>query len=255
MIKNYNINIDNYLIPILIIELKEVSIISIPTQIGCPIKCKFCISSKTKFKRNLKYEEMIYLINESLKKIKNINNVILSLTGEGEFLLNIDNVNKVIEYTNKDNRINSLRLATSGIKIENLRKINKSEKEMELQFSLHSSFDSNRKNIIPITSNIDNIIKNIKENEYKFKKISLNYVLMKDINDTKEDLINFKKIINKKWEIKLNPLLDEKQFNLSLNSDLFYENLKKSGYNVKIYNKIGEEIKNNIYNDLTYKII
>ncbi len=56
-----DIPIEEYNLPVMTINLKHSSIVSIPTQIGCAIGCDFCLSSNSKFVRNLKPHEMIQL--------------------------------------------------------------------------------------------------------------------------------------------------------------------------------------------------
>lgn len=253
MVKIKKINIAEYLLPVMIINLKSKTIISVPTQIGCIIDCSFCISKEKEFIRSLTSEEMIFLYKESLKYSKN-DNVLLSFTGEGEPLLNIKEINKVIKETEEDNKIEGYRICTSGIVPNQLSKIYYSIKPINLQISLHSPFTKKRKTIIEKTKPIEKILFEVKKNENLFKEIAFNYVLIKDFNDSIEDLEKLKEIIDKKWVIKLNPLLSEKgKVQEVENKDLFYNNLKINGFNVMSFTKIGSEISNKFYNQLTYE--
>lgn len=75
---------------------------------------------------------------------------------------------------------------------------------------------------------------------------------MKDVNDRDEDLYELINIVPKNYLIKLNPLLDESKYKMSLRRTYFYDKLVEFGYKVKIFNKVGSDIKNKIYNNLTY---
>jgi 23S rRNA (adenine2503-C2)-methyltransferase len=242
-----NIKIDSYTLPVMIIKLKANNIISIPSQIGCAVNCDFCISKNSKFVRNLKSLELEYLAQSCLD-----NYSMISFTGEGEPILNIENINSAIKNLDSHKLISDFRICMSGIKADNLNLLEPSSKPIDLQFSLHSPFDETRKSLIQHTKNIDYILENISNNESKFREVSVNYVLMENINDHVRDLEKLIEIIPQNWTIKLNPLLDENEkYKQSKNHDLFYEKLSKV-FNVKMFSKIGSTIKNNFYEQLTY---
>ncbi len=253
MVKVKKISIAEYLLPVMIINLKSKTIISIPTQIGCIIDCSFCISKEKKFIRNLTSNEMIILYKESLKYSNN-SNVLLSFTGEGEPFLNIKEINEVIKKTENDRTIEGYRICTSGIIPKQLSKIYYSIKPINLQISLHSPFTEKRKTVIEKSKSVEQILQEVKKNDYLYNEIAFNYVLIDGFNDNIKDLEKLKEIIDKKWVIKLNPLLSEKgKVEENKNKDLFYEDLKSNGFNVKSFNKIGSELSNKFYDQLTYE--
>jgi|GEM_PF-6358552 len=55
------VQIGDHALPVMTINLKDSSVVSIPSQIGCPVNCDFCISKESAFVRNLKAEEMVRL--------------------------------------------------------------------------------------------------------------------------------------------------------------------------------------------------
>ncbi len=245
-----NINIDHYKLPVMVISLKDKSIISIPSQIGCAINCDFCLSKNNKFVRNLNFKELEILALEGI----NSESCMISFTGEGEPILNIDNINKSILLLEDNPRIKDFRICMSGIKADNLSLINSMKKSIDLQFSLHSPFDDIRKTLIQHTKPISFIKENILTNQSKFREIAINYVLMRGINDREEDLNELMSIIDSNWLIKLNPLLDETdKYKQSNNVNYFYDILTKNGFKVKKFNKIGSTIKNELYDQLTYE--
>lgn len=251
------IKIDNYLIPVLIINMQKnaYSIISLPTQLGCPVACNFCISKENKFLGNLTAEQMVYIINEAKKYITN-EKFVISFTGEGEAYLNSKNIQKVIDSFSKEDGVLFFRICTSGIKINNFNSIQSNEKPLHFQFSMHSPFDSQRKKLIPKTKLLTDIIKSINEVENLFKEIAINYVLIKDFNDREEDFNEMLKLIPKKWIIKLNPLIENNKNELkkSIYIDKWYEELLKKGYNVKKFIKIGSTLQNSYEDKMTYEL-
>lgn len=250
-IKIHNKTISGYELPVMVINLKNRSIISVPTQIGCPIGCTFCISSKGVFKRNLTYNEMKELVNFGFEYITN-NKALVSFTGEGEPFLNLKNVNRVIYELDANQKVDSFRICTSGIRPDLFPFVCKLTKSVNLQFSLHSPFDNKRKEIIPSTRSIKEIIASLKLTSNHFNEVAINYVLMKDFNDSEEDLNKLIEIIDSSWLIKLNPLLDEEKYKKSDKKKFFEDTLQSFGKNVVSFNKIGSTIKNQLYEDLTY---
>ncbi len=251
------IKIDNYLIPVLIINMEKngYSIISLPTQLGCPIACDFCISKENKFLGNLTSEQMIHLIMESKKELTN-KDFAISFTGEGEAYLNAKNIQKVINHFENDDNVLFFRICTSGIKINNLSAIKSEKKSLNFQFSMHSPFNEKRKQLIKKTKNLKDIISAIQDSSHLFNEIAINYVLIKDFNDTQKDLIEFEKLIPKNWTIKLNPLIESKKNELkkSDNVETWNSKLIKLGYDVKVFKKIGSTLQNSYEDKMTYEL-
>ena len=88
----------------------------VSSQIGCAVNCSFCATGKRGFIRNLSYKEIVEQVltiqRDTGLKITNI-----VFMGQGEPLLNLDNVLKAIEIFNNDFQIGARRItiSTSGI--------------------------------------------------------------------------------------------------------------------------------------------
>lgn len=252
MVNIYTLALGGYDLPVMVIDLKSRSIISVPTQIGCAIGCTFCISSLTKFVRNLNNNELTKLVEFGIGKSKNAVNMI-SFTGEGEPFLNLKNINSSIESMGNHNKIERYRICTSGIRPNLLSAVVSNFKPINLQLSLHSPFNEKRRELVPNTKDVADILTGIRDSEDIFDEIAVNYVLMSGYNDSDGDLCELKRIINDNWIIKLNPLLDDILYSPSLRGDYFYNELISSGQSVKKFNKVGSTIKNNLYNKLSHE--
>ena len=247
-----DVNIGSEKLPVMIINLKHRSIVSIPTQIGCVIGCTFCISSQSKASRSLTAIEMHTLAIEGLKIAKN-KPALLSLTGEGEPFLNIKNINQLFANLADNQDITHFRVCTSGIRPDKFAFIATDHKPVDIQLSLHSPNDDVRRKLIPKTRDVADIINSMITYQHRFNEIAVNYVLMDNINDSDTDAMALKNIIPTNWVIKLNPMLDEGgQYSASRNTDGFYQILKSLGSNVMQFNKVGSSIKNGLYGRLTY---
>jgi len=236
----------------MIINLKDKIILNIPTQIGCPINCSFCVSSQKDFVRSLTSSEIIKIIDKSLSA----KDTLISFTGEGEAILNLSNVNLAISHFDSKDNVIGFRLCMSGFNSKRLESlISPIKKPLDLQVSLHSPFDSKRLELIQHTDDISDIFNHIRLNHFKFQSVSINYVLIEGFNDTNEDLYQLKKIIQNNWHIKLNPLLsDDPDYIPSSRVDIFFSDLKKNRFLISKFHKIGSNIKNKLFNNLTYII-
>ena len=88
----------------------------VSSQIGCAVNCSFCATGKRGFIRNLTYKEIIEQVltiqRDTGLKVTNI-----VFMGQGEPLLNLDNVLKAMEIFNDSFQIGARRItvSTSGI--------------------------------------------------------------------------------------------------------------------------------------------
>ncbi len=161
----------------------------VSSQIGCPIRCSFCASGMNGLIRNLSADEIISqyeLAKNDGLEIKNI-----AFAGIGEPLLNWENVKKAYEYfKNKGLKIS---FYTTGFPIKNFKELlNLNHNGITL--SLHSVIEEKRKKLIPHGHPIDEILEVLKEHLSKLsnrkkKMYSLGYLIIKDVNDTEEEIV------------------------------------------------------------------
>lgn len=112
------------------------------------------------------------------------------------------NINKTIYDLDSNKKVESFRICTSGIRPDLFPFVCKLTKPINLQFSLHSPFDNKIKEIIPNTRSIKEIITSLKLTSEHFNEVAINYVLMKDFNDSEDDLNKLIEIIDNSWLIK-----------------------------------------------------
>lgn len=161
----------------------------VSSQVGCAVNCSFCATGKRGFIRNLSYKEIIEQVltiqRDTGLKVTNI-----VFMGQGEPLLNLDNVLKALEIFNNDFQIGARRItiSTSGIipKIDELAKL---ELQSTLAISLHAPNHKLRSELMPIENkyNIDELKKAlIKYIEITGRRITIEYIMIKGFNDTLE---------------------------------------------------------------------
>ena len=159
----------------------------VSSQVGCAVNCSFCATGKSGFKRNLTYREIIEQVltiqRDTGLKVTNI-----VFMGQGEPLLNLDNVLKALEIFNNDFQIGQRRItiSTSGI-IPGIERLADIDLQSTLAISLHASNHELRKELMPIENKypIDKVKQALKQYIDKTgRRITVEYILIHGFNDT-----------------------------------------------------------------------
>lgn len=176
----------------------------VSSQVGCAVNCSFCATGKRGFIRNLSYQEIVEQVltiqRDTGLKVTNI-----VFMGQGEPLLNLDNVLKALEIFNNDFQIGARRItvSTSGI-IPQIKRLAQEELQSTLAISLHASNHAVRQKIMPIEKKypIDELMKALKDYVDKTgRRITVEYILIKGLNCTIESA---KELANLLHNIKCN---------------------------------------------------
>ncbi len=176
--------------------------ICVSSQVGCPVGCKFCATGMSGFRRNLATYEIVGQIFFAQKYIgKKITNVVFM--GMGEPLLNYKNVIDAIYIINDKEGYNigqrRMTLSTIGI-IEGIKELSKEKVKPNLAFSIHAPSDKIRDKIVPInkTHPLSQIIPTLLEyRKITHRKITLEYVIIKNVNDSPESAERLRQIARK----------------------------------------------------------
>lgn len=184
----------------------------VSSQIGCALECSFCSTARQGFNRNLTTAEIVGQVMLAKKVLgeyecetldsqqRMVTNVVLM--GMGEPLLNFNNVVKSTEIMLNDYGFGlskrRVTLSTSGV-VPALYKL-KDVSDVSLAISLHAPYDSLRDELVPINKKypIDSLIEACKtylSDSSAYKKITWEYVMLKDINDKEEDAHALAKLI------------------------------------------------------------
>lgn len=161
----------------------------VSSQVGCAVNCSFCATGKRGFIRNLNYKEIIEQVltiqRDTGLKVTNI-----VFMGQGEPLLNLDNVLKAMEIFNDSFQIGQRRLtvSTSGI-IPGINRLAEIDMQSTLAISLHAPNHKLRKKLMPVEEKYN--LKDLKTALKKYvektgRRITIEYLLIKDLNDTTE---------------------------------------------------------------------
>lgn len=170
----------------------------ISSQVGCAMACKFCLTGIQGLDRSLQTHEIVAQVHE-LRRRAPITNIVFM--GMGEPLHNLDNVSKACQILLDQDGLNfskrKVTVSTSGLvpAIEELGK----RVDVSLAISLNASTDEQRSAIMPVNKkwNIASLMKTLREYPLgPHRRITFEYVLLKDFNDTLEDAARVVKLIH-----------------------------------------------------------
>lgn len=174
----------------------------ISSQVGCAIGCKFCRTAQMGLVRNLKTSEIIgqvLAVEDDLREAvsqgeeaPDFENIVFM--GMGEPLHNLENVIRAVKILNDDLGFDfsarKITVSTSGL-VPAIKKFGESGARANLAVSLNATTDEVRSAIMPLNRKYPLAVLLQTLRDYPLKKgrrITIEYVLIKGINDTDEDL-------------------------------------------------------------------
>jgi len=226
--------------------------VCVTSQVGCNMGCNFCASGLIKKARDLEVFELVSQITTVEKYLGvRISHVVVMGTGEP-----FDNYNNVMDFIRIINYKHGLQIGSRHITVSTcgiIPKIYEYAKETirtNLAISLHASNDKLRNSIMPINKSypLKDLIKACKDYyEITKRRITFEYILLKDVNDSVEqanELSDLIRGINAYVNlISYNPV-KEFQYEKTDNSraSRFYSQLIKRGINATLRREQGSDI-------------
>ena len=178
--------------------------ICISSQVGCAVDCKFCLTAKMGLERNLTAGEIVaqvLLVMEHNQLSPTDRRLNLVMMGMGEPLLNLPNVLKATRLLTGAIGIAPKRitLSTSGI-IPKMEELGLADVRPRLAISLNASYEAQRREIMPITKkyHLADLMEACRRYPLrKDERLTFEYVLLKDVNDSDEDARRVVQLIGK----------------------------------------------------------
>lgn len=181
----------------------------ISSQVGCPVRCKFCASGLGGLEGNLsagRIVEQVWRLNEMLKdEARNpevaprITNVVFM--GMGEPLSNYNAVIKAVRILNAPWALNisarKITISTVGLPA-GIRRLAREQLPVTLALSLHAPNDAIRRELIPWAeyAAIDELMDACREYfQMTGREITFEYTLMRNVNDRPEHAQQLAKIV------------------------------------------------------------
>ena len=180
---------------------KKVSI-CVSSQIGCALRCTFCMTGYGGFRRNLRVDEIIDQVLVAREKLQNderISNIVFM--GMGEPLLNLEGlISSLRLLTDPQGMQFSTRritVSTAGV-IQGLEDFARADTGVNLAVSLNATTQKTRDLIMPGCRSWP--LKDLLDACRRFplgkrRRITFEYVLLKGVNDTRADVKRLKEML------------------------------------------------------------
>ncbi|WP_353683805.1 23S rRNA (adenine(2503)-C(2))-methyltransferase RlmN [Thermodesulfovibrio sp. 3907-1M] len=225
----------------------------ISSQVGCPVKCRFCLTGRIGFKRNLHTWEIVDQFIQVSRLIKDENKRITNIVfmGMGEPLLNFENVvealwrfKNLIEFSPR-----RITVSTAGI-IPAIKELPHKAPSVKLAISLNASDEKTRTFIMPVNKKypLHELLKTLREYPLKSReRITFEYVMLKGINSSEKDALRLGQILKGiPSKINLIPFNPWKGCELEKPDEWeilkFQQTLISQGYSVFIRKSKGQDI-------------
>lgn len=226
--------------------------VCISSQAGCRMGCAFCASTIGGLKRNLKASEMLRQIYKIQKTTgERVSNIVVM--GTGEPLDNYDNFVRFIRMISAPEGLNisqrNITASTCGI-VPGILRLAEEGFQITLALSLHAGTQEKRKSLMPVANRYE-LSEVLAACDTYFEKtgrrITFEYSLVKDVNDTDQDAADLIRIAgHRNCHINLipvNPVRERSYVRPSRQNALKFQNkLEKNGINVTIRRERGSDI-------------
>ena len=226
--------------------------ISVSSQVGGRMGCKFCASTQGGKVRDLATSEILSQIYTTEADTgERISNIVLM--GIGEPLDNYDNVIRFIKIISSAEGKNisqrNISLSTCGI-VPKIYELAKLKLGITLSISLHATTNEARKRTMPVTNAypLEQLMQACRDyTKTTGRRISFEYAMIKGENDTQEDAVRLSKLlsgfINHVNLIPVNPV-DGSPFTQSDAKIIrdFQQKLTQLNVNATIRRRLGQDI-------------
>ena len=243
---------DGEMVECVLMEYEYGRTICISTQVGCPMGCAFCASTKGGLVRNLSAGEMmaqVLAVNEDAGGERSISNIVLM--GSGEPLMNYDNVVKFLRLINAPYTLNvgfrGISLSTCGLP-EKMRRFAAEKIPVTVCLSLHAAIEEKRRQVMPVAKqySIEETLLALDECfRATGRRVIIEYILIDGFNDTEEDIRALGKLLsNRNCHVNLIPYNGEGPFHATNRKDAhdFAKRLAERGVLATVRRTLGADI-------------
>ena len=170
--------------------------VCISSQVGCPVDCKFCMTALMGLERSLTAGEIVgqvLFIARDQNLLADPQRFNIVIMGMGEPLLNLPNVLKATRILCDPQGVGlsekRITVSTAGI-IPKIEELGKAPVRPKLAISLNASTEESRQQLMPITRkwHLADLIAACRAYPLRtWEKLTFEYVLLKNVNDSDAD--------------------------------------------------------------------
>jgi 23S rRNA (adenine2503-C2)-methyltransferase len=225
------------------------------TQVGCAMRCAFCLTGKMGIDRNLTAGEIVGQVRVLVRELGlTEQRFTIVLMGMGEPLHNYDNTMKALRILADEHGMavspRRVTLSTVGV-LPALERLATEPVMPNLAISLHSTTEAQRDLLVPINRKygIEELLNTCRRFPLKRReRITFEYVMLKDVNDTPEDARRLVRLLNGiKGKVNLLPLNEAAGIPFERPSDAtvnrFARILSERGVTVSVRKSRGRDIR------------
>ena len=227
----------------------------ISTQVGCAMKCGFCLTGKMGLVRNLTAGEIagqVRVLAGELGLRDSKFNIVLM--GMGEPLHNYDNTMKALRMLNDEHGLavspRRVTLSTVGV-LPALERLANEPLMPNLAISLHATTEDQRDALVPVNRKygLEDILNAARKFPAKRRhRITFEYVLLRGVNDTPDDARRLVRLLgNIRCKVNLIPLNEAAGIHFERPADervnAFAKILAGSGLTVSVRKSRGRDIR------------
>ncbi len=226
--------------------------VCISSQVGCRMGCRFCASTLDGLERSLLPSEMLDQVYAVIRHTgERVSNVVVM--GSGEPMDNFDNLLQFITLLTDENGLHisqrNVTVSTCGI-VPKMYQLADRELQITLAVSLHAATDEKRRKLMPVADSFS--LSELMDAcasyfEKTGRRLTFEYSLVKDVNDTDEDARQLAALIGglncHVNLIPVNPVREREYVQSERRAvDAFKNKLEKNGINVTIRREMGRDI-------------
>jgi 23S rRNA (adenine2503-C2)-methyltransferase len=159
----------------------------VSTQIGCPVRCPFCASGREGLERSLSAHEILEQYVRARAIAPFDRSVVM---GIGEPLLNLTSLQAALAVVQSEMGLGARKITVSTVGFpERLRQAAVLNPRFQLAISLHTPFDEQRAELVPLMAGIP-VAEVLSAADFWFeqtgREVTYEYVLLGGLNDTRE---------------------------------------------------------------------
>jgi 23S rRNA (adenine2503-C2)-methyltransferase len=225
------------------------------TQVGCAMKCAFCLTGRMGIDRNLTAGEIVGQVRVLARELNALDaRFTIVLMGMGEPLHNYDQTMKALRMLADEHGLavspRRVTLSTVGV-LPALERLATEPLMPNLAISLHSTTEAQRDLLVPINRKygIQELLDTCRKFPLKRReRITFEYVMLKDVNDTPEDARRLVRLLSGiKAKVNLLPLNEAAGIPFERPSDAavnrFAKILAERGVTVSVRKSRGRDIR------------